>query len=236
MSDKQKFTEDLPQILHEDNHTIVVNKRPSDIVQGDKTGDEPLPEKIKRYLKVKYDKPGNVFCGVVHRLDRPTSGAIVFARTSKALERLNKQFREKETNKIYWAVVETKPPKKQDRLENWLLKNEKQNKSYVVEGSKSKEAKEAILTYKLINSSDNYYLLEITLETGRHHQIRCQLANIGCIIKGDLKYGAKRSNKDGSIHLHARSLSFNHPTSQEEIKVTAPVPDEPLWLFFEKQV
>lgn len=236
MSDKQKFTEDLPQILHEDNHTIVVNKRASDIVQGDKTGDEPLPEKIKRYLKVKYDKPGNVFCGVVHRLDRPTSGAIVFARTSKALERLNKQFREKETNKIYWAVVETKPPKKQDRLENWLLKNEKQNKSYVVEGSKSKEAKEAILTYQLINSSDNYYLLEITLETGRHHQIRCQLANIGCVIKGDLKYGAKRSNKDGSIHLHARSLSFNHPTSQEEITVLAPVPDEPLWLYFEKQV
>lgn len=222
------------EVLHEDNHTIVVNKKPSEIVQGDKTGDEPMPEKIKRYLKAKFDKPGNVFCGVVHRLDRPTSGAIVFARTSKALERLNKQFREKETNKIYWAVVETKPPKNQDRLVNWLKKNEKQNKSYVVDGSKEKESKEAILSYRLINSSDKYYLLEITLETGRHHQIRCQLANIGCIIKGDLKYGAKRSNKDGSIHLHARSLMFLHPTSQEEITVTAPVPNDPLWKFFEK--
>ncbi len=222
------------EVLHEDNHTIVVNKKPSEIVQGDKTGDEPMPEKIKRYLKAKYDKPGNVFCGVVHRLDRPTSGAIVFARTSKALERLNKQFREKETNKIYWAVVETKPPKNHDRLVNWLKKNEKQNKSYVVDGSKEKESKEAILSYRLINSSDKYYLLEITLETGRHHQIRCQLANIGCIIKGDLKYGAKRSNKDSSIHLHARSLMFLHPTSQEEITVVAPVPNEPLWKFFEK--
>lgn len=220
-------------VLHEDNHTIVINKRPSEIVQGDKTGDEPMPDRIKRYLKEKYDKPGNVFCGVVHRLDRPTSGAIVFARTSKALERLNKQFRDKETNKIYWAVVETKPPKNQDRLVNWLKKNEKQNKSYVVDGSKEKESKEAILTYRLVNSSDKYYLLEITLETGRHHQIRCQLANIGCIIKGDLKYGAKRSNKDGSIHLHARSLMFTHPTSQEEINVVAPVPNDPLWKFFE---
>lgn len=221
-------------VLHEDNHTIVLNKKPSEIVQGDKTGDEPMPDRIKRYLKEKYDKPGNVFCGVVHRLDRPTSGAIVFARTSKALERLNKQFRDKETNKIYWAVVETKPPKNQDRLVNWLKKNEKQNKSYVVDGSKEKESKEAILTYRLVNSSDKYYLLEITLETGRHHQIRCQLANIGCIIKGDLKYGAKRSNKDGSIHLHARSLMFIHPTSQEEINVVAPVPNDPLWKFFEK--
>lgn len=221
-------------VLHEDNHTIVLNKKPSEIVQGDKTGDEPMPDRIKRYLKEKYDKPGNVFCGVVHRLDRPTSGAIVFARTSKALERLNKQFRDKETNKIYWAVVETKPPKNQDRLVNWLKKNEKQNKSYVVDGSKEKESKEAILTYRLVNSSDKYYLLEITLETGRHHQIRCQLANIGCIIKGDLKYGAKRSNKDGSIHLHARSLMFIHPTSQEEINVIAPVPNDPLWKFFEK--
>ena len=227
---------ELLDVLHEDNHTIVVNKKPSEIVQGDKTGDEPMPEKIKRYLKEKYDKPGNVFCGVVHRLDRPTSGAIVFARTSKALERLNKQFRDKETNKIYWAVVETKPSKKQERLVNWLQKNEKQNKSYVVDGSKNKDAKEAILTYRLLSSSDKYHLLEITLETGRHHQIRCQLANIGCIIKGDLKYGAKRSNKDGSIHLHARSLQFTHPTSLEEINVIAPVPNDPLWQFFEKEV
>lgn len=227
---------ELLDVLHEDNHTIVVNKKPSEIVQGDKTGDEPMPEKIKRYLKEKYNKPGNVFCGVVHRLDRPTSGAIVFARTSKALERLNKQFREKETDKIYWAVVESKPSKNQDRLVNWLQKNEKQNKSYVVDGSKNKDAKEAILTYRLLSSSDKYHLLEITLETGRHHQIRCQLANIGCIIKGDLKYGAKRSNKDGSIHLHARSLLFTHPTSQEEITVIAPVPNDPLWQFFEKEV
>lgn len=227
---------ELLDVLHEDNHTIVLNKKPSEIVQGDKTGDEPMPEKIKRYLKEKYNKPGNVFCGVVHRLDRPTSGAIVFARTSKALERLNKQFREKETDKIYWAVVESKPSKNQDRLVNWLQKNEKQNKSYVVDGSKNKDAKEAILTYRLLSSSDKYHLLEITLETGRHHQIRCQLANIGCIIKGDLKYGAKRSNKDGSIHLHARSLLFTHPTSQEEITVIAPVPNDPLWQFFEKEV
>ena len=220
-------------ILHEDNHTIVINKRPSDIVQGDKTGDETLPDKIKTYLKEKYNKPGNVFCGVVHRLDRPTSGAVVFARTSKALERLNKQFREKETNKIYWAIVESKPPKNKDRLVHWLKKNEKQNKSYVVDGSKSNDAKEAILTYQLLQSSDNYFLLEISLETGRHHQIRCQLATIGCIIKGDVKYGARRANKDASIHLHARILTFNHPTTQEEIKVIAPVPDEPLWKFFE---
>lgn len=226
------FSDQNLQILHEDNHTIVVNKRPSDIVQGDKTGDEPLPEKIKTYLKVKYNKPGNVFCGVVHRLDRPTSGAVVFARTSKALERLNKQFREKETNKIYWAVVESKPPKNQDRLVNWLRKNEGQNKSYVVNSENN--AKQAILTYRLIGQSDKYYLLEITLETGRHHQIRCQLAHIGCIIKGDVKYGAKRSNKDASIHLHARKLFFAHPTSNEEIKIIAPVPDEPLWQFFEQ--
>lgn len=220
------------EILHEDNHTIVVNKRPSDIVQGDKTGDEPLPERVKQYLKSKYNKPGNVFCGVVHRLDRPTSGALVFARTSKALERLNKQFREKETNKTYWAVVESKPPKKEDKLINFLRKNEQQNKSYVVE-NESNGAKKAILSYRLVASSDKYHLLEVALETGRHHQIRCQLAHIGCIIKGDLKYGAKRSNKDGSIHLHARRLSYTHPTSHEEITVVAPVPDEALWQFFE---
>ena len=222
-------------VLHEDNHTIVINKRPSDIVQGDKTGDEPLPDKIKRYLKDKYNKPGNVFCGVVHRLDRPTSGAIVFARTSKALERLNKQFRDKETNKVYWAIVETKPPKKQDRLVNWLKKNEKQNKSYVQKDA-STGGKEAILTYHLLASSDKYHLLKIELETGRHHQIRCQLANIGCIIKGDVKYGARRSNKDASIHLHARTLSFNHPTTQEEITITAPTPDDSLWNFFENEL
>jgi 23S rRNA pseudouridine1911/1915/1917 synthase len=220
------------EILHEDNHTLVVNKKASDLVQGDKTGDEPLPERIKTYLKEKYAKPGNVFCGVVHRLDRPTSGALVFARTSKALERLNEQFREKETGKIYWAIVEQMPPKTEDKLVHWLAKNEQQNKSYVVkEGAKN--AKKAILNYKHIASSDKYHLLEIELETGRHHQIRCQLASIGCIIKGDLKYGAKRSNPDGSIHLHARKLTYAHPTSKEEISVIAPTPKDSLWNYFE---
>lgn len=227
LTDKYKL-----EILHEDNHTIVLNKKASDLVQGDKTGDEPLPERIKAYLKEKYDKPGNVFCGVVHRLDRPTSGALVFARTGKALERLNQQFREKETGKTYWAVVEQMPPKQSYKLVNWLAKNEQQNKSYVVkEGANN--AKKAILTYRHIASSDKYHLLEIELETGRHHQIRCQLANIGCIIKGDLKYGARRSNPDGSIYLHARKLSYLHPTSKEEITITAPVPKDNLWQYFE---
>lgn len=222
-------------ILHEDNHTIVINKRAKDIVQGDKTGDVPVSEKIKRYLKEKFNKPGEVFCGVVHRLDRPTSGAIVFARTSKALSRLNDQFREKETKKTYWAVVETKPSNSEGRLVNYLKKNEKQNKSYASD-YETFGTKKAILEYNLISSSDNYHLLEINLETGRHHQIRCQLAEIGCVIKGDLKYGAKRSNKDGSIHLHARKLEFSHPTTKELISITAPVPMEPLWQFFEKSV
>jgi len=222
-------------ILHEDNHTIVINKRPSDIVQGDKTGDETLPDKIKTYLKEKYDKPGNVFCGVVHRLDRPTSGAVVFARTSKALERLNKQFREKETNKIYWAIVESKPPKNKDRLVHWLKKNEKQNKSYVV-NQDGKDVKKAVLNYKLLCSSDKYHLLEVTLETGRHHQIRAQLSHIGCVIKGDLIYGAKRSNTDNSIHLHARQLSFVHPTTKEVITVIAPVTDDVLWQWFQQKI
>lgn len=219
------------QILHEDNHTIVVNKRSSDIVQGDKTGDEPLPERVKEYLRVKYNKPGNLFCGVVHRLDRPTSGAIVFARTSKALTRLNDQFREKSTRKIYWAVVENIPAEKQGTLIHYLKRNEKQNKSYAYD-EEVQGSKKAILRYKLQKSSDNYHLLEIELETGRHHQIRCQLAAIGCVIKGDLKYGAKRSNKDGSIHLHARELEFEHPTSKERIHVVAPLPEESLWQFF----
>jgi len=223
------------EVLYEDNHVIVVNKKPSDIVQGDKTGDETLPDKIKTFLKEKYDKPGNVFCGVVHRLDRPTSGAVVFAKTSKALSRLNEQFRGKETNKVYWAVVENKPQNNTGRLENYLRKNEKQNKSFVVQAD-GKEAKKAVLEYKLILSSDKYHLLEVNLETGRHHQIRTQLSNIGCVIKGDLKYGAKRSNSDGSIHLHARKLSFIHPTSKEEITVIAPVPNESLWIWFEQNV
>jgi 23S rRNA pseudouridine1911/1915/1917 synthase len=187
-----------------------------------------MPDDIKAYLKEKYQKPGNVFCGVVHRLDRPTSGALVFARTSKALERLNGQFRDKETNKVYWAIVEQAPEKPSGRLVHHLKKNEAQNKSYPVD-SKVNGSKEAILTYKLISSGDRYHLLEISLETGRHHQIRVQLSSIGCIIKGDVKYGAKRSNPDGSICLHARYLTFTHPTTKEEISVKAPVPSDRLW-------
>ena len=219
-------------VLHEDNHTIVINKKSSDIVQGDKTGDEPLVEKVKKYIREKYNKPGNVFCGVVHRLDRPTSGAIVFARTSKALPRLNAQFKDKTTRKIYWAIVEQMPKNKSGRLEHYLKKNEKQNKSYASD-NETKDSKKAILNYTWIASSDRYHLLEIELETGRHHQIRCQLSKMGCIIKGDLKYGAKRSNKDGSINLHARILEYSHPTTHERIIVTAPVPKDPLWMFFE---
>ncbi len=218
-------------VLYEDNHVIVINKRASDIVQGDKTGDETLPDKIKAYLKKKYDKPGNVFCGVVHRLDRPTSGAVVFAKTSKALERLNAQFREKETDKIYWAVVEQKPATDRGDLTHFLKKNEKQNKSYAtaveVQGSKK-----AVLHYTWLKSSERYHLLEIVLETGRHHQIRCQLGQIGCIIKGDVKYGARRPNTDGSICLHARELTFSHPTTKETIHIVAPTPLDPLWTAF----
>jgi 23S rRNA pseudouridine1911/1915/1917 synthase len=213
---------------------IVINKMASEIVQGDKTGDQTMPDEIKAYLKEKYQKPGNVFCGVVHRLDRPTSGAVVFARTSKALERLNAQFRDKNTSKVYWAIVDAKPPKNSDTLVHFLKKNEKQNKSYAtlteVAGSKK-----AILSYRLLASSDKYHLLEIELETGRHHQIRVQLATIGCKIKGDVKYGARRSNADGSIGLHARFLEIDHPTTKERIKIVAPVPDDSLWNVFEKQ-
>ena len=223
------------EVLYEDNHVIVVNKKPSDIVQGDKTGDVTMPDKIKEFLKVKYDKPGNVFCGVVHRLDRPTSGAVVFAKTSKALSRLNEQFRSKDTNKVYWAVVEKAPNTTSGQLEHFLLKNEKQNKSYV-HAKEVNGSKKAILSYKLKASSDKYHLLEVNLDTGRHHQIRAQLAHIGCIIKGDLKYGAKRSNPDGSIHLHARFLDFDHPTTKERVKVVAPVPEDALWLWFEKKL
>ena len=226
---------DRIEVLHEDNHVIVVNKRASDIVQGDKTGDVTMPDLIKDFLRVKYDKPGNIFCGVVHRLDRPTSGAVVFAKTSKALSRLNEQFREKDTRKVYWAIVEKEPKSKTGSLTNFLLKNEKQNKSYVHDKEVS-GSKKATLNYKQIAQSDRYYLLEVELETGRHHQIRAQLSNIGCIIKGDLKYGAKRSNPDGSIHLHARRLDFIHPTTKEVIKVIAPVPDDSLWKWFEKTI
>lgn len=222
-------------ILYEDNHVIVINKSASDIVQGDKTGDETLPDKIKAYLKEKYNKPGNVFCGVVHRLDRPTSGAVVFARTSKALERLNAQFREKETGKIYWAIVENAPKEAKGTLIHYLKKNEKQNKSYAYP-NEVPGTKKGILHYTTLKSSDKYHLLKVELETGRHHQIRCQLSTIGSIIKGDLKYGAKRPNPDGSICLHARTLTFDHPTTKERITVTAPVPDDALWKFFEESL
>lgn len=219
-------------ILHIDNHSIVVNKRAGDLVQGDKTGDEPLSEKVKSYIKEKFNKPGNVFCGVVHRLDRPTSGALVFARTSKGLSRLNEQFRKGEPSKTYWAIVSEKPDKNNATLRHFLKRNEKQNKSYASE-KQTEGSKEAILSYEVIAQSDRYFLLEIQLETGRHHQIRCQLAKIGCPIKGDLKYGAARSNKDGSICLHARKLKYFHPTSREEVEVIAPIPKDSLWEFFE---
>lgn len=219
-------------VIHEDNHLIVVNKRSGDITQGDKTGDKPLPEKVKEWLKKKYNKPGNVFCGVVHRLDRPTSGVVIFAKTSKALTRMNKMFQQKEVQKTYWAIVESKPKTTQDTLTHFLKKNDKQNKSYPVNEGVDM-AKKATLSYKLMAQSEHYFLLEVLPETGRHHQIRTQLSAIGAIIKGDLKYGAKRSNKDGSISLHARKVEFIHPVSKEPISIQAPVPNDPLWKYFE---
>ena len=216
-------------VLYEDNHIIAVNKTCNEIVQGDKTGDTPLSEIVKAYIKDKYNKPGEVFLGVTHRLDRPTSGVVLFARTSKALTRLNEMFKSHEKiQKTYWAIVQNAPKQPQARLENWLVRNEKQNKSYVAKPG-TKDAKLAVLTYSTIATSDNYTLLEIQLETGRHHQIRCQLAAIGCPIKGDLKYGAKRSNPDGGISLHARQIAFIHPVSKQEICITAPVPNDKLW-------
>ncbi|MBT8376018.1 MAG: RNA pseudouridine synthase, partial [Bacteroidia bacterium] len=197
------------QVLFEDNHIIIVNKRAGDIVQGDKTGDKPLSEVVKSYLKEKYNKPGNVYLGVVHRLDRPTSGIVVFSKTSKALPRLNKLFAEKEAKKTYWALVNALPPKEEGTLIHWLRKNPKNNKSYASD-KEVNGSKKAILHYKLLKHLSNYHLLEIDLETGRHHQIRAQLSSIGCVIKGDLKYGSKRSNTDGSIHLHAKTLTFTH--------------------------
>jgi len=216
------------QVLFEDNHIIILNKRAGDIVQGDKTGDPPLSDIVKLYLKEKYDKHGNVYLGVVHRLDRPTTGVVLFAKTSKALPRLNKLFAEKKAKKTYWALVKETPLKQKDTLIHWLKKNQKKNKSYAfkneIEGSKK-----AILHYQILKQLDHYTLLEINLETGRHHQIRCQLASIGSPIKGDLKYGFGRSNPDASIHLHARYLEFTHPVKNDLIKITAPLPKDPLW-------
>ena len=227
-------------VIYEDNHLIVVNKRSGDIVQGDKTGDTPLSEHVKAYIKKKYNKPGDVYLGTVHRLDRPTTGIVLFAKTSKALTRMNKMFAKKAIDgqliikKTYWAVTEQKPKTKQGTLINFLRKNEKQNKSYVFD-NEIKGSKLAELSYLYLGSGEKYHFIEISLKTGRHHQIRTQLANIGCVIKGDLKYGAKRSNKDGSIHLHARLLEFMHPVKKELLTLIAPVPNDTLWQVFEKK-
>ena len=221
------------EVVYEDNHIIIVNKQSGEIVQGDKTGDRPLSDIVKDYIKEKYQKPGAVFLGVVHRLDRPVSGLVVFARTSKALTRLNKMFAEGEVHKTYWALVKNAPQKTEDTLTHWLVRNEKQNKSYAYATEKP-NAKKAILKYRLIGKSDNYSLLEVQLMTGRHHQIRCQLAAMGCPIKGDLKYGAPRSNPDGSISLLSRKIEFIHPVSKERITAEAPLPDDPLWQAFKQ--
>ena len=223
LSDKNNLN-----VLYEDNHLIVVNKRVGDIVQGDKTGDKPLSDVVKEYIKDKYNKPGEVFLGVVHRLDRPTTGIVVFARTTKALTRLNELFKNRETQKTYWAVVKNKPAQSEGKLVHYLKRNEKNNTSKA-HTKEVPDSKIASLDYKIIKDLDNYFALEINLYTGRHHQIRAQLSAIGSPIKGDLKYGSDRSNPDGGIHLHARSLFFIHPVTKEEIKITAPVPDDSIW-------
>ncbi len=220
------------EVVYEDNHIIIVNKTANEIVQGDKTGDTPLSEMVKAYLKEKYQKPGNVFIGVTHRLDRPVSGLVVFAKTGKALSRLNEMFRTGQVEKTYWAVVKKNPPSEEDTLTHFLVRNEKQNKSYAYD-KEVPNSKLAKLHYKLIAKSDNYYLLEVLLMTGRHHQIRCQLAKMGCPIKGDLKYGAPRSNPDGSICLHARRVKFVHPVSKQVIEIEAAVPSSNLWQGFD---
>ena len=218
----------IMEVVYEDNHIIVVNKTASEIVQGDKTGDVPLSDMVKQYLKEKYQKPGNVFVGVTHRLDRPVSGLVIFAKTSKALSRLNEMFKNSEIKKTYWAIVKECPKQEEAELTHYLVRNEKQNKSYAY-AEEVKNSKKAVLHYKLIARSDNYYLLEVDLKTGRHHQIRCQLAKMGSPITGDLKDGAPRSNPDGSICLHARSVKFVHPVSKEWIELEAPVPEGNLW-------
>ncbi len=228
MSHKTISTPQNLQVLHEDNHLIIVNKRPGDLVQGDKTGDLPLSEVVKEYIKITYNKPGNVYLGVVHRLDRPTSGIVVFAKTSKALPRLNKLFREKDAKKTYWAIVKNVPPKQQDTLVHYMKRNPKQNKSYA-HIKEVPDSKKAILDYRVLKDLNNYYLLEIDLHTGRHHQIRSQLSALDCPIKGDLKYGFDRSNKDASIHLHSRKLTFIHPVKKEKLEIIAPPPADPLW-------
>ncbi len=222
-------------ILFEDNHLIIVNKHSGDIVQGDKTGDKPLVEKVKEYIKEKYQKPGDVFLGMPHRIDRPTTGIVIFCRNSRSLERINQMFKDKAIKKTYWAIVKEKPAMEADKLIHFLKRNESQNKSYASDEQKP-ESQRAELDYKIISQSDRYFLLEIDLHTGRHHQIRAQLSKIGCPIKGDLKYGYDRSNEDGSISLHARKVEFIHPSKKESITVVAPVPEEKLWKFFEKKL
>lgn len=221
------------EIIYEDNHIIIVNKAPGEIVQGDKTGDEPLVETLKQWLKEKYNKPGNVFCGVVHRLDRPVGGLVVFAKTTKALTRLNEMFRNGKIEKTYWALSRNKPEQSEGRLVHFITTTEHNNKSYASLTERS-NSKRAVLTYRLLGSSEHYNLIEVKLETGRKHQIRVQLSAIGCPIKGDLKYGDKRSNPDGSISLMARRIRFVHPVSKQEIDVTAPLPEDSLWQAFDK--
>ncbi|MBQ5892130.1 MAG: RluA family pseudouridine synthase [Bacteroidales bacterium] len=222
------------QILFEDNHIIILNKRSSQIVHSDKTGDVSLEEMVKHYLKTKYNKPGNVYCGLVHRLDRPVSGVVMFAKTEKALVRLNKMMKEHQIHKTYWAIVRNNNIKPKATLVNFLIRNEKQNKTYVTKDTN--KGKYAELDYEVLKKSDNYQLLKVNLKTGRHHQIRVQLSNIGCPIKGDLKYGFERSNKDASISLHARQLEFLHPVKKEQIKIIAPLPKDSLWQWFDENI
>ena len=216
------------EVVYEDNHIIIVNKQSGEIVQGDKTGDRPLSETVKEYIKVKYHKPGNVFLGVVHRLDRPVSGLVVFAKTSKALARLNEMFRKGDVHKTYWSIVKNTPTQSEAELNNWIVRNEKQNKSYAYD-HEVKNSKNARLRYSVLARTDRYTLLEVHLMTGRHHQIRCQLSHMGCPIKGDLKYGFPRSNPDGSISLMARRIEFVHPVSKDTIQIEAPTPSDALW-------
>ncbi|WP_304632823.1 RluA family pseudouridine synthase [uncultured Muribaculum sp.] len=223
------------KVVYEDNHLLVVNKAPGEIVQGDKTGDTPLVETLKLWLKEKYAKPGNVFCGVVHRLDRPVGGLVIFAKTSKALSRLNEMFRNGEVNKTYWAITRNLPPKEEDTLTHYITTTERNNKSYASLTEK-KGSQKAVLKYRHIASTDRYHLLEVNLLTGRKHQIRVQLSAIGCPIKGDLKYGDKRSNPDGSISLMSHRIEFTHPVSGNKIDVTAPVPDDNLWRALDESI
>ena len=213
-------------VIFEDNHLIAVNKKSGEIVQGDKTGDEPLSERVKKYLKVKYNKPGNVFLGTIHRIDRPTSGIVIFAKTSKALSRMNEKFRQNKISKTYWAIVKNRLPKKNDLLEHYLLKNQKKNKSFL---STEEKGKFSVLEYNFLNNLNNYFLYEIFPKTGRHHQIRVQLSIMGSPIKGDLKYGAKRSNPNGGINLHAKKIDFNHPVTKESVSIEANCPKEKIW-------